>query len=241
MDLTNMTTWSDLAFKTTTYHKNFDLISKHDSTITEYEGTISRLRIKTREQPIIIGEFSLSLWDVGLSQMLDMDLRGKIKEYSDNESYIELGDLIDYGEFDCLDYKKILIIHSVMLLPEYRNMEVISEFIESMYRSYSEPTTAILAYVKPVQSNVHFLDYYSNKKMTVGNKTITAANYYDIDGFLDKTDEEKNLYKLYTVAVNCGFNRLGISNLFMLDQMKPLERIKDKEIILNKARYENNN
>jgi hypothetical protein len=241
MDLANMTTWNDLAFKTTIYQKNFDLVSAHDNNIIESEGVISKLRIKTREAPIIIGEFSLSMWDIVLSEVTNMDIRGKIKEYSNNESYVELGDLIDYDEFNCHDYKKILIIHSVILLPEFRNKEVVNEFVESIYRTYAEPTTAILAFVTPIQKNEHFLDYYTSKKMTAGDKIVRASDYYDIDGFLDKTDEEKNLYKLYTVAVNCGFNRLGISNLFMLDQMKPLERIKDKEIILNKARYENNN
>jgi hypothetical protein len=70
----NFGLWSDLTFKTQGYRKNFDLINDNENIITEYEGIVSKMRIVENKPPLIIGEYSISVCNIELGKLLDVDL-----------------------------------------------------------------------------------------------------------------------------------------------------------------------
>jgi hypothetical protein len=230
--------WNNITFKTQGYRKNFDLITENENIISEYVGNISILRISEHKPSVIIGEYTFSVWDISLARILKINLNKLLDAHYMVEAYVELIKMIKKDEIDVNYYDKIVLIHSLVIHPEYRKISITEEFIEFIYRDYHFNKTAILAIVQPFQNNKYDLEYYMEQKTVsvydehIGSNKINiipAANYYSLDKFILKNDVEMNEYKLFAVANRCGFNRIDESHLFILSPEKIIERIKDKK------------
>lgn len=234
MNKENIKLWSEVTFKTRCYRKNYDFIVKNEHIITEYDGTVLKLRIGEKKLPMILGEYNFSIWNIKLGNELGINIPELLNNYQTDLVYRELSKL-DVTTFNINNYDRVLLIHSFILTPEYRKTGVTEEFIESLYRDFGGDNTAIIALVIPFQDNNVDSDYYLNKKSVEiiqqhSNEvsTISAFEYYSLDELYNKTDREYNLYKLYAVASRCGFNRLSDSNMFLLNPDIVLERLKEK-------------
>jgi hypothetical protein len=215
---------------------NFDFFCGNDNIITECGGEIlytNKERILERKLPILIGEYSLSVWDIDLANLFDLNI---INLISDNPHplYEELLALINSNDFKINQYSKLIIINSLLIHKDYSNKGITEEFIETMFREYYNDKNAIIAYVIPFQNNpMDKNDYIKEKTVLIkennDNKTYTANEYYGLSRFLDKKDHETNKLKLFSLATKCGFIRLDDkSNLFLLKQDKVLKRIFEK-------------
>lgn len=230
--------WSNLTFKTQGYRKNFDLVTEDENIISEYIGNISMIRLSEHKPPITIGEYTFSVWDISLAKILSIDLNKLLDANKIVNAYVELIELIRKGKINVKDYDKIVLIHSLVICPEYRKMELTEEFIECIYRDYHFDNTAILAQVQPFQNNQTDYEYYMGQKTVLVRNEYNAVNkfdvipagqYYHLNDFIEKTDTEKNEYKLFAVAGRCGFQRINDSHLFLLNPEIILERIKEKK------------
>lgn len=239
MDNKNISLWSNLTFKTRCYRKNFDLITENEHIITEYDGTVSQLRLIEKKIPLVLGEFSFSVWNIQLAGELNINLYDLLKAYQTDNTYSELQYLIDDNIFDIKKYNKIVFLHSFILKNEYRKQGISEEFVEFLYRDFYDANTAIIALVMPFQDNKIDNDYYFNKKIIElgkqsGDKeiitTIPASEYYSLNELYDKDDKEYNEYKLFAAANRCGFNRIHDSHLFILNSDIVLERLKNKHM-----------
>lgn len=234
--------WSNITFKTQGYRKNFDLIIENENIISEYTGNISLVRILQQKPPYIIGEYSFSVWDISLAKILGIDLNKLLVAYNSVNGYVELVKLIG-KEIDINKYNKIVLIHSLVIHPDYRKLEITEEFIEFIYRDYHFDDTAIIAIVQPFQNNEIDCDYYLNQKtVLIRNEfnainkfeVISAVDYYSMKEFLEKTDTESNEYKLFAVAKKCGFERINDSHLFLFTPDIIINRIKEKKELQRK-------
>ena len=180
---------NNIVFKTQSFRKNFDLILKNENIITECEGTISELRISERKLPLVIGEYGFSVWNISLAKLLNIDLIKLIKSHELENSYDELIKLIENNKFSIFNYDKIVIIHTLLIHPDYRKSEITEEFIECIYREYHSNNTAIIALVKPIQDNIIDSDFYFNHKtISIKNKIgntnecnlIPTIEYYSL-------------------------------------------------------------
>lgn len=232
---------SQLTFKTTSYRKNFDFITPDENIITEYEGNVTMLRIKDRRLPLLVGEYGFSVWNIKLASMLNFNILRLLKLYHDDSTYDELYKIIQMGLFDIHKYKKIVLLHSLVIRPDFRKKNITEEYIESIYRDFYDDDVAILALVKPFQNNENDRDYYYNHKEIMFKKTgdddnitqkIQASEYYQLNDFEDKNDVEINEYKLFSVASRCGFNRIGETYLFEFIPDKTKERLLKKYDII---------
>ncbi len=232
----NWNLWINLAFKLTCYRKNFDLVSENENFISLYTGTISKLRVIERKLPLLLGEYSLSTWNLKLGRVFNTDFQKLIYEHRIEDSYYELLKLINSKEFDINQYDKLVIIHHIILREDYRKCDITAEIIESVYRDFYDDRTAILVLVKPLQDNNIDFDFYSRLKKieyreTYGSSNvqeISAYDYYDIKSLINKTDRELNEYKLFAAARKCGFNRISESYLFQLIPKSIQLRMKTK-------------
>jgi len=237
MDSNNWNMLIDITFKTVTYRKNFDLINDSDSFVTEYDGTISHIRIKEQLPPVTVGEFQFSVWNIGLGLKFGVDFIKLLRERKIEDTYAELMKLVDDKTFDILGYNKIILIHTIVLHPDYRKRGVLEEFVELFYRDFYDKQSIIIALVKPFQDNMVDEDYY-NRQRTVevreiygdpkNVKYIPAKTYYELSKFLKKEDAELNEYKLFTSATKCGFKRLGDSHLFVFTPEIAINRMVQK-------------
>jgi GNAT superfamily N-acetyltransferase len=227
-----------LAFKTQGYRKNFDLITHNENIITEYVGTISMLRINESQPPLIIGEYGISVWNIELGRITNINLKKLMKEYDMENAYLEMTGLIEDKKFDIHNYKKIVFIHGLIVHPDYRKLGVTEEFIEFVYRDFYNDSTAIIALVKPIQDNTIDADFYFRHKMVnvrnnVGEfdsyDVIPAIEYYSLDKLMENKDREMNEYKIFTIAQKCGFNRLEYSYLFLYNPKITINRILHKQ------------
>lgn len=233
---------SQLTFKTTSYRKNFDFITPDENIITEYEGNVTMLRIKDRRLPLLVGEYGFSVWNIKLASMLNFNILRLLKLYHDDSTYDELYKIIQMGLFDIHKYKKIVLLHSLVIRPDFRKKNITEEYIESIYRDFYDDDVAILALVKPFQNNENDRDYYYNHKEIMFKKVgdeddeiaqkIKASDYYQLNDFEDKKDEEINEYKLFSVASRCGFNRIADTYLFEFIPDKTKERLLKKYDII---------
>ena len=233
----NINLWSNLTFKTRCYRKNFDLITENENIITEYEGSVSELRISQKQPPFIIGEFGFSVWNIDIGNQLGVDFDKLLKAYSVEDTYKELYKITNDKEFNLLKHKKVLLIHSLIVRQDFRKQGITEEFIEFLYRDFYNDDTAIIALVKPFQYNDVDCDYYLNHKSTQSTnhcgdfekiEKIPAAQYYCLDTLYNKEDVESNEYRLFSVASKCGFNRIGESHLFLLNPEKCQNRMLNK-------------
>ena len=229
--------WNNLTFKTTGYRKNFDLVNVNDNIITEYNGTISELKIAENIPPKIIGEFGLSTINIDLANELDIDLNKLLKTHRKENTYGELIELVDLKELKLEDYDKVVLINGLVIHPDYRKLGVTEEFVEMIYRDFYAENIAIIALVKPVQDNFNDAEYYFKMRsirvyhqlMLVNDfETVPAIEYYGLNKFLTKKDTEMNEYKLFAVAQRCGFQRIGDSHIFVLNPTIVINRIKEK-------------
>jgi hypothetical protein len=233
--------WDNTTFKTVCYHKNFDLINDNESLITEYCGTISLIRLAEYKPPLIIGEFELSEWNVGLGLKFESDLVKLVKKHKAEVIYNELLSLIKNKEIDITKFKKIIFVANLIVRPDFRKFGLTEEFIELLYREHYNEGDAIIALVKPLQDNSIDKDYYFNQKivevkLSLQNyneiEFVPAVDYYKLNDLLEKKDVETNEYKLFSVAARCGFNRIGESYLFNFSPEKTIERmIKKREYV----------
>ena len=233
----NIILWNKLAFKTRSYRKNYDLITTNENIITEYEGSVSELRIKERLLPLLIGEYAFSVWNLKLGRMLEVDLRKLLKDYADEDTYIELQNVIANNKFSFDDYDKVVLIHNFVLRADYRKKEITEEFVETMYRDFYGDRVAMIVLTKPIQNNVVDNDYYLNHHRAMEvfkeindegdlEKTKTPAYlYYSLKDLHDKDDIEYNEYKLFAVADRCGFTRIAESRLFQFNPDKTVVRL----------------
>ena len=238
MDRKSWDVWNNITFKTQGYRKNFDLITENENIISEYTGNISLIRLQENKPPIIIGEYTFSVWDISLAEILKIDLNKLLNAHHMVKAYVELVRMVRAGEIQVNDYDKIVLIHSLVVHPEFRKLGITEEFIEMIYRDYHFDKTLILTIVQPFQENEIDLDYYMvQKTVLVRNDSdapqrfniIQAAEYYCLQKFIDKDDKEMNEYKLFALANRCGFQRIDESYLFTLNPEVTIARIKEKK------------
>lgn len=219
----------DLSFKTNQYHRNFDLIITGDSIINEYEGKVSKLRILERKSPLIIGDYSISLWNLKLGREMNLNINDVLKIHSNELIYEILFNLVNENQISLDDYDKIVFIHSFILKKEYRKKQITKEFVEYIYRNFYDEKNLIIGLTLPVQYNEEFMNYFNTEILVLDDTTIYPNEYYDIDELMDeKNDRELNEFKLFTVAQKCGFERISESYLFKFNPTKTIERMRFK-------------
>jgi len=229
--------WNNLTFKTQGYRKNFDLVNENDNIITEYNGTISELKIAENVPPKVIGEFGLSTINTGLAEIMNVDLLKLLKAHRKENTYGELIELIEQKKLRIDVCSKVVLIHGLVVSPDYRKLGVTEEFIEYVYRDYHAENVAVIALVMPVQDNFYDAEHYFKiKNIRVYHQMllindfdiVPAMEYYGLNHLLKKKDKETNEYKLFAVANRCGFQRIGENHLFMLNPDIVINRIKEK-------------
>jgi len=228
--------WNNITFKTYGYRKNFDLVNDNENIITEYEGVISEIRISEQKPPFIVGEYSFSIWNIELGNRFGVDFNQLIEEHKIENTYNELLNMIRKKEIDIHKFKKVLLIHTFILHKDYRKRGMTEEFIEMIYRDFYSDDTIIIALVMPFQYNPIDADYYFRRKWVYvreqlksrdGNY-VPAMDYYSLQEFVNKKDEEKNEYKLFSTVTKCGFTRIDDSHLFIFHPEKIIERMFEK-------------
>lgn len=226
----------NITFKTVSYHKNFDLLVNNEQFITEQNGEISLVRIKERKPPFLIGEYSISVWNFELARKFGVELNDVLKDFFIEEAYIELNNVIENDLIDLSQANKLIVLHNFLIHPDYRKRGVTEEFIEFLYRNYYSKNNKIIALVKPIQTNSVDFDFYSNIKTLKINQLniddspyelIPASKYYKLKE-LNDFDVEMSEYKLYSLAVKNGFNRIGETHLFDFNPEKIIKRITQK-------------
>jgi len=235
MDTRSVNVLSNLAFKTQCFRKNYDLFIGNDNIITEYTGTISKLRLSERKPPLIIGEYALSTWNISLAKLLGINIKKLFNSHKNENTYDELINVINSDDFNINNYKKVLFIQGLIIHPDYRKIGVTEEFIEFIYRDFYYENTAIIALVKPIQDNHIDADvYFNHKTVNVFNDLreydkIPALNFYGLDELIKNKDTESNEYRLFSVAARCGFQRIGDeSHLFLFSPEIIINRLKEK-------------
>lgn len=245
MMMKNYNLWSRLTFKTKSYRKNFDLTLLNENFITEHEGTIGEVRYDNDKPPFIVGEYGFSVWNWGFANQFNVDLLDIIKEYKNENSYEELIHLIRKKKYSIDGINKLVLIHSLIIHPDYRKKGIVEEFFEFIYRDFGFGScNDIIALVKPIQKNEIDWDFYFNKKIMkikelpgkdAPYERIPAAKYFGLNQFENDDDPEITEYKLFSVVSRCGFSRLNESHLFKLKPNKIMERLKIKRKEYNKT------
>ena len=155
-------------------------------------------------------------------------------EYSIEDTYAELYQQIDKGFFNPFGFDKVILLHSLMLHPEYRKRGVTEEFIEVVHREHHNSNTAIIALVKPFQTNRNDADFYLRRRgvevrdSISETKIVPSIKFYQLKELVKVEDIEIVEYKLFGVANRCGFDRIDDSHLFMYVPDKTIERMKGK-------------
>ncbi len=241
MNKEDLELWGNITFKTQGYRKNIDFINDNENIITEYEGSVSKIRIFEEKPPIIIGEYGFSVWNIALGEKLNIDFNKLIFDHQHEDTYKELIKLMHNKKIFINDYDKIVFLHTFILTKDFRKKGITQEFIEMLYRDFynEDDSIAIIALVKPFQDNPIDADFYFKRKFVQVKKevksndiiNVPATEYYSLNDFNDKTDTEHNEYKLFSLANNCGFKRLDESYLFMFNPEKALNRLINKNNI----------
>jgi hypothetical protein len=240
METKNWNLWNGITFKTINYRRNFDLSVENDSIISEHDGYVSLIRMNDDLPPITIGEFGLSIWNIELAHQLNVNLTELLDYHKAECTYQELSKLskaiIDIHRFD-----KIVFITNFILHPEYRKLGITEEFVEYMLRDFYAKNQPVIALVKPLQDNPIDIDFFMNHNFVEVRHTlkrlhdvemVSAREYYSITDLFKKDDREMNEYKLFALAIKCGFKRLNESHLFILSPDNMLQRIKEKKEIM---------
>jgi len=236
MNKTDSTLWNNLTFKTQNYRKNYDLINLNENFITECDGTISQIRIDERKPPHTVGEYGLSVWNIELGKQFKVNFNDLLKDHAFEDTYGELIDVIRMKKINISDYKKIVLVHNLIIHKDYRNRGVTEELTEMLYRDYYGDNVAVIILVKPFQNNPIDADYYLNHKQIIiretikdkDNTVVPAKEYYSLKELMSVDDTEMIEYKLFAIANRCGFSRINNSYLFIFTQDKTIERMKIK-------------
>jgi hypothetical protein len=237
MDSKDWNLWSNITFKTQGYRKNFDMIKDDENFITEYDGTVSEIRLKERKMPVLIGEYGFSVWNINLGKKFGVNFDKLIKEHAIENTYGELVTTIKNKNLDISEYKKLVLVHTFILRKDYRKRGITEEFVEMLYRDFYCENIAIIALVKPFQNNPIDADFYFNRKSVSVKEEfnsegtiIPAIEYYSLKELIDNKDTELTEYKLFSIASKCGFNRIDDSFLFTLSPEKIIERMEEKRV-----------
>jgi len=222
---------NEIAFETQGYRKNFDII-KDENIITDYVGRISKLNIREKKPPFKIGEYIFSVWDLSTAKMLKINIIKLLKSHKIRNSYSELHTLISNKKFNIDKYRKIVVIHSLLIHQDYRKTGISEEFIEFIYRDFYAEDTAIILLAKPLQNNEFEFNFYSKQTIRlhkeIGDENydlMSVREYYSLDNLIDEYKDETIMYKIFAVAVRCGFNRIDDSNLFLFEPKNTIEKI----------------
>lgn len=226
MNYKNWELWNNITFNTHGYRKNFDILNINENIITEYDGTISELRIAEQKSPTIIGEYRFSAWNLDLGRKVNANVSELINKYKNEDSYHELINVVSNNEINLNNINKLIIIHSFVLHNDYRKHELTEEFIEAFYHDYYDENTLILGLFKPFQDNFFDSEYYLKQKRI--NSIAHALEYYSLDEFLNKNDDEFNEYKLFALASRLGFKQIDDSYLFTYNPNQTLMRMREK-------------
>lgn len=223
-----------LTFKTVSYRKNFDLTFENENFITEHEGNITKIRINEQKPPLLIGEYGISVWNIGQAKIFGVNLIDILKNYTIENSYREINHLIDNRAIDLNNINNLILIQNFILHPDYRKKNITDEFIEFIFRDYYfGANNILLSFVKPIQDILIDWEYlYNEKEVIISNdiknnniKKISAKEYYDLDSLTNKNDVESNEYKLFAVASKCGFERIDDSYIFKFNPNKITNRL----------------
>jgi hypothetical protein len=241
MDSKDWNLWSNITFKTQGYRKNFDLVTDNENIITEYEGTISEIRLKEQKPPIVVGEYGFSVWNIVLGKKFGVNINELIEKHHIENTYAELIEVVRKKDFIINEYKKVVLIHTFILKKDYRKRGITQEFVEMLYRDFYCENIAIVALVKPFQDNPIDSDYYFNRKSVQVKESfkitegisVPAIVYYSLQELIENKDKEMTEYKLFSVASKCGFNRIDDSFLFLLSPEKTIERMEEKHQYIN--------
>jgi hypothetical protein len=236
MDSKDWKLWNNITFKTQGYRKNFDFVNDDENIITEYEGSVSEVRIAEQKPPIIVGEYGFSIWNIDLGLKFGVNFDKLIKEHAIENTYAELRQMILKKEVDIHEFKKVVLIHTFILRKDYRKRGITEELIEMFYRDFYCKNTAIIALIKPFQDNPIDADFYYKRKSVMVKESIKplevtkvpAFEYYQLNEFMEKTDRETNEYKLFSIGNKCGFSRIDGSYLFTYSPDKTVERMMAK-------------
>ena len=162
--------WGRVTFKTCSYRKNIDFINDNENIITEYDGSISEIRLSEEKPPLIIGEYGFSVWNITLAKRFDVDINKLIYDHRIEDTYGELLNLIENKKIDVTKFNKLILIHSLILRKDYRKKGITEEFIETIYRDFYDSNNAIIALVKPFQNNPIDSDFYLKRKFVLQKK-----------------------------------------------------------------------
>ncbi len=234
MEKTGEILLSDITFKTTIYHKNYDIVIKNDNIVSEYTGEISEVRYRMDKPPFIAGEFGISVCNIELAKILDIDFMEVLSEHTNEDIYYEL---IAETNFNIENFKKIVLVSHFILHPDYRKHNLFQEFTEYLYRHFYADGVAIIVLAKPIQDNEIDFEYYLHEKSVeqVLNRYhdieyVPARIYYSLDDLLTKNDRETNEYKLFAVVARCGFVRINDTHLFKFIPDVILAQMQEKRL-----------
>lgn len=236
--------WRNITFKTQGYRKNFDMINVNENFITEYDGTISEIRIHKRKPPRPVGEYGFSVWNIEMGKSFEVNFDKLIKEHAVEDTYNELIDVIKKEKIDIKNYKKIVLVHTFVLKKDYRKRGITEEFVEMLYRDFYCENVAIIILVKPFQDNPIDADFFNNHKQIFVRHSVTeginvpATEYYSLTELTEKKDTELNEYKLFAIANKCGFERINESHLFLFSPEKIAKRMVEKQNYLQQFETE---
>lgn len=229
MNLTSDNLLKNITFKSTSFCRNYDFFDDADNTIIEIDGLINRVNIETKSKPTLIGEYSLSMWNLTLMRLFNHDIVNLLNHYDGYSTYEQFKGTNLIKESELNKFNKIIFIHTIVIHPKFRKMGVFSEFIESIYRTYYSEDTLIITLAKPFQNNEIDEDYYRlRRNVIIDDTTVSAFNYYSLKEYYNKTDTELNEYKLFNIVGKCGFDRISNTNLFVFNIDKFLNKLKNK-------------
>lgn len=227
----------NLSFKTISYHRNYDLVVAGENIITEFEGNISKLRITERKLPIIIGQYSFTMWNLKLGRNLNVNIENLLVDHTYEPIYDEFTYLVNNKHISLDLYDRVIFIQTILITKEYRKKHVVEEFIKYLYRNHYDDKILILFFTHPIQNNKLMMNYYINnmyveikeKYEDVEVKKIPKVEYFGInDLILNNPDTELNKIKLFGIAHRLGFECIDESSLFKLNPNKIIDRIRTK-------------
>ena len=110
----------------------------------------------------------------------------------------------------------------------------LEKFTEMIYNTFHDPKTAIIVYAKPIQYKdiyVNDENYFNYKSIQFKEKglikSIPATKYYSFNNLSPKKDnKESDVYRVYSVANRCGFNRIENTDFFKYDTNKLISNVK---------------
>lgn len=239
--------WNKLTFKTISYRKNFDITYEDENFLTEHEGVISEVRIDEKKPPFQVGEFQFTVWNLDFAREFKIKLQSNLKNHYIEDAYSELLSVTKNGMLVLNNVNKLIILHTLVIHPDYRKRGITEEFMEFLYRDYVYDKNLLIALVKPIQENKIDFDYFWNENVLYVRNSIKrgmqfdeikAKDYYGLENLIKNDDNEMIEYKLFSLAARCGYNRIDESHLFKFDPTIIMNRLKEKRKYINKLGHD---